>query len=158
MDIEIRKLVEANLPSFFELMAEFAEYEKLTAYLDIKPEHYVDAMFGPTAFVDGLIAFDGEEAVGYAIFYPCFATFRSMPGMFLEDLFVSAKARGTGLGDGLLREVAKRARSRGFERVDLHVLDWNSPAIEFYKKRGADGDNSDLHFRFVGEAFRKLAE
>jgi len=158
MSIEIRKLTESDLPTVFALMTEFAEYENLMEYLDIKPASYIEAMFGAKAFVEGLIAFNGEEAVGYAIFYPCFATFRSLPGMFLEDLFVSEKARGTGLGDKLLRSVAQRALQRGFERIDLHVLDWNAPAIEFYKKRGADGGSSDLHFRFVGDAFRKLAE
>jgi ribosomal protein S18 acetylase RimI-like enzyme len=158
MSIEIRKLTESDLPAVFELMAEFAEYEKLQEYLSVDSAAYVKAMFGPDAFVEGLIAVDGDSALGYAIFYPCFATFRSMPGMFLEDLFVSAKARGTGLGDKMIRAVAKRAKDRGFERMDLHVLDWNAPAIDFYRKRGADVDSSDLHFRFVDEAFRKLAE
>lgn len=158
MSIEIRDLVESDLPAVFELMAEFAEYENLSAYLDIKPESYQAVVFGPKAFVEGLIALSDGEPVGYAIFYPCFATFGSLPGMFLEDLFVSEKERGTGVGDLLLREVAKQTRSRGFGRIDLHVLEWNAPAIEFYKKRGADVDSEDRHFRFVDEAFAKLAE
>ena len=158
MDIEIRKIAESDLPTVFDLMTEFAEFEQLSANLEIKPSSYVDAMFGPNAFVEGLIALEGTEALGYALFYPCFATFRSLPGMFLEDLFVSEKARGKGIGDMLLRKVAKIAKDRGLQRIDLHVLEWNKAAIEFYKNRGADVDNDDRHLRFVDKAFAKLAE
>lgn len=158
MNSEIRNLVGSDLPAVFELMTDFAAHEKLSEYLTLDANAYVEAMFGPNAFVEGLVALDGESIVGFALFYPCFATFRSIPGMFLEDLYLSEKARGMGLGDKLIRAVARRAKERGFERIDLHVLEWNARAIEFYKKRGADVDSSDRHFRFVDEAFEKLAE
>jgi len=158
MGIEIRKMVESDLPAVFDLMTEFAEFEQLSAYLEIKQSSFVGVMFGPNAFVEGLIAISDSLASGYAIFYPCFATFRSLPGMFLEDLFVSENARGRGIGDLLLRKVAEIAREQGLERIDLHVLEWNTHAIEFYKKRGAEVDSDDRHLRFVDEAFARLAE
>ncbi|MGH9948164.1 MAG: GNAT family N-acetyltransferase [Pyrinomonadaceae bacterium] len=158
MSIEIRNITEAALETIFELMKEFAAFEDISAYLEIKRENYVSAMFGPNAFVDGLIAFDGDEALGYAIFYPNFATFRSLPGIYLEDLFVSERARGKGVGEMLLREVARNARQRGFERIDFLVLDWNTPAINFYKKHGAETNVDDRHFKFTDKAFSRLAE
>jgi GNAT superfamily N-acetyltransferase len=158
MSIEIRPIVESDLPVLFELMVEFVEYEKLSDQLEIRPQNYVKVMFGENAFVEGLLAFSDGEPIGFALFYRCFATFRSVPGMFLEDLFVSERGRGNGIGDLLLRAVAKRAKERGLERIDMWVLDWNSPAIEFYKKRGAHCETSDRHFKFVDTAFARLAE
>ncbi len=158
MEFKVQPISESDLPTVFAMMTVFAEHEKLSEYLDLDLEGYKNVMFGPRAFVEGLLALADDEPVGLALFYPCFATFLSSPGMFLEDLFVSERARGKGVGDLLIREVARRARSLGFERIDLHVRAQNASAIEFYKRRGGDCDNGDLHFRFVNEAFAKLAE
>ena len=77
--------------------------------------------------------------------------------MFLEDIFIRAEYRGKGLGDLMLKEIAKLARSRGCERIDFVVLDWNAPAIKFYEKHGAVRDEQERHFKFVDGAFKKLA-
>ena len=115
------------------------------------------AMFGTNAFVLGLMAFQDEIPVGYAIFYPNFLTFRGQRGFFLEDLYVSGSARGTGIGRQMLIRIAKMATERGFERIDFLVLDWNESAIGFYRKLGAEKSDGEGHFKFTDEAFKVLA-
>jgi len=156
MDIEIRPMTEPDIPAVLGLLKEFAEFEKLDAYFEVTAERLHAALFGPGAFVEGLLAFDGGRPVAHAFFFPEFATFRGQRGYFLEDLFVSETYRGRGLGEMLLREVASRAAERGFERIDLVVLDWNERAIEFYKKRGAVGDEQGRQYKFTDDAFRRL--
>ena len=105
---------------------------------------------------EGLIAFDGEQAIGYAIFYPNFATFRGQRGLYLEDIYIRDTYRGKGVGEAMLREIARFAAERGYERLDLLVLDWNTPAVNFYKKLGAVRDDDERHFKFTDDAFKKL--
>jgi ribosomal protein S18 acetylase RimI-like enzyme len=157
MDYTIRPVTEQDVSAILELMRAFAEYEKLASYFEVTEEKLRDAMFGQDAFVEGLLAEQDGEKAGYAIFYPCFSTFRGQPGFFLEDLYVSEKYRGTGLGELMLRKVAVSARARGFERIDFHVLDWNRSAIGFYEKLGATSADDERYFKFTGEAFAKLA-
>ena len=157
MNYIIREVTEQDLPAILELMREFAEYERLASYLEVTDAKLREVMFGGNAFVEGLIAISNDEKAGYAIFYPCFSTFRGQRGLFLEDLYVSEKYRGTGLGELMLRKIARFAGSRGFERIDFHVLDWNGPAIGFYEKLGATVADDERYFKFTGEAFAKLA-
>jgi GNAT superfamily N-acetyltransferase len=157
MDIEIRKAKPADIPAILELMREFAGYERIPEYFEATADRLFAAMFGPDAFVEALIAVDGGRGVGYAIFYPNFATFRGQRGYFLEDLFVSEAGRRHGLGERMLRETARMAKNRGFERVDFLVLDWNRPAIDFYKKLGASVADDETHFKFTDEAFARLS-
>ena len=157
MDYDIERATEIDIPAILELMREFAEYEKLSACFEITETKLRDAMFGKNAFVEGLIARDGDGGAGYAIFYPNFSTFRGQKGFFLEDLYISEKHRGTGLGKLMLREIAVLARSRGFERMDFHVLDWNRSAIGFYERFGAVGGDDERYFKLTDEAFARLA-
>lgn len=139
------------------LMKELAIYENLSSYCTITEERLHSAMFGANALVDGLLALDGEIAVGYALFYPNFSSFRGELGFHLDDLYVKGEYRGKGIGELMLKEIAREAASRGFERIDFNVLDWNSDAIEFYKKRGAVRNDEERHFKFSGDAVRRLA-
>jgi len=102
------------------------------------------------ALVDG-------KGVGYAFFFPNFASFRGQRGFYLEDIYIAESYRGKGVGEAMLRELARLAASRGYERIDFVVLDWNTSAIEFYKKLGAEMDRSERHFKFTDDAFRSLA-
>jgi ribosomal protein S18 acetylase RimI-like enzyme len=158
MAYNIELISEADLPAIIEMMTEFAEYEHLASYLEVTEERLRKAIFGKDAFVEGLIASNNRERVGYAIFYPCFSTFRGQSGFFLEDIYVSEKYRGIGLGELMLRKIAGLARSRGFDRLDFQVLEWNKPAIGFYEKLGAVRAEDERHFKFTDEAFAKLAE
>ena len=158
MDYTIRAVTEEDLSAILELMRDFAEYENLASYLEATEAKLREAMFGTNAYVDGLIAFDRDTPVGYSIFYPSFSSFRGQRGIFLEDLYVSEKYRGDGLGELMLRKIAVLAKSRGIERMDFHVLDWNTTAISFYAKLGAVRAEDERHFKFTDEAFAKLAD
>jgi ribosomal protein S18 acetylase RimI-like enzyme len=138
-------------------MREFAVYERLQEFFDATEERLFEGMFGEAAFVDGLIALDGEKPAGYAIFYPNFLTFRGQRGLFLEDLFVSEEYRSSGVGRALLSRVARIAADRGLERIDFLVLDWNSAAIRFYEDLGARRSEGETHFKFTDQSFRNLA-
>jgi ribosomal protein S18 acetylase RimI-like enzyme len=156
MSTEIRNALPADVPAIIGLMREFAEFERVSEYLEITEEKLLAAMFAPGAYVEGLIALDAGTPVGYAIFYPNFLTFRGQQGYFLEDLFVSEAGRRQGLGEKMLRMVAGMAKKRGFERIDFLVLDWNQPAIDFYRKLGAGIADDETHFKFTDDAFRDL--
>lgn len=114
-------------------------------------------MFGAEPVAEGLIAYDGETAVGYALYYANFSSFRGERGLHLDDIYVSSEYRGKGLGEAMLREIAREAASRGLERIDFNVLNWNTPAAEFYKKLGAVSNDEETHFKFAGNAFEQLA-
>lgn len=157
MKMDIRRIERGDLRAVLDLMREFAIYEGLEQHLEATEERFESAMFADGAFVEGLIALDGGTPVGYAIFYPNFLTFRGQRGYFLEDLFVSQKHRGGGVGRALLTQLAKIARDRGFERIDFLVLDWNKAAINFYESLGAISSEGEGHFKFTDQAFRDLA-
>jgi GNAT superfamily N-acetyltransferase len=158
MAFTIRKTMRADVASIIELLHAFAKFEKLEEYCEITEEKLADALFGDDAFVESLIALDGERPVAYAIFYPCFASFRGQKGLFLEDIYIDADYRGKSLGEAMLKEIAGIAKSRNFERIDFQVLDWNIPAIKFYEKRGAVRDEQERHYKFIGDAFQTLAK
>lgn len=156
--MNIRLAKPSDLPAIIELMREFAEFEKLLEYFVATEEKLGLALFGDGAFAEAFVAETDGKLAAYAIFFPYLATFRAQRGLFLEDIFITKSQRGEGLGEKMLRAVARRAKERGFERIDFHVLDWNTPAIGFYERFGAEHHDDETHFKFIDEAFRKLAE
>jgi GNAT superfamily N-acetyltransferase len=157
MNLRIETATEKDIPAIIKLMREFAEYENLLDYLEITEEKLYQAMFGAGGFVECLIASDDEKPVAYALFYLNFASFRGQTGIFLEDLYITENYRGRGLGEMMLRQIARIGKAGGAVRMDFQVLDWNAPAISFYKKHGAKMDESERHFKFTDEAFDGLA-
>jgi GNAT superfamily N-acetyltransferase len=158
MNLSIQKASRADIVSVIGLLHEFADYEKLREHCEITEDRLSDAVFGDDAFVECIIALDRDTPIAYAIFYPNFSSFRGQKGMYLEDIFITAGYRGKGVGDAMLKEIARLARLKGFERIDFQVLEWNTPAIKFYEKCGAVRDDDERHFKFVGEAFESLAD
>lgn len=158
MTIRIEKAVEENIPQIIALMSEFAEYEKLLQFLEVTEERLQVALFGEGKVAEAIVAFEGEIAVAYAVFFPNFATFRGQRGIYLEDIFITKRARGRGIGEMMLKYIAKLSRTRGFERIDFQVLEWNTPAIGFYEKLGAIRDDEERHFKFTDAAFQNLAD
>lgn len=156
MDIQIRKSTPDEVPAIVRLMREFAEYENLGDYCEITEARLFEVMFGENAFVEGLVAFHADDPVAYAMFYPYFASFRGQCGYYLEDIFVAEDFRRNGLGEAMVRIVAKLAQQRGFERIDFQVLEWNAPAVKFYEKLGAIRDDSERHFKFIDNSFNSL--
>ena len=157
MSIRIEKAEPENIPQIIALMREFAEYEKLLEFFEVNEERLKTALFGDGKVAEAILAFEDEKPVAYAVFFPNFATFRGQRGLYLEDIFITKDYRGRGLGEMLLKYIAKLAKQRGFERIDFQVLQWNTPAIEFYERLGAHRDEEERHFKFTGEAFQKLA-
>ena len=156
-NISIRKATSNDVRAIIELMREFAEFEYLLESLEVTEEKLREAMFGENAFVKSLIALDGEQTIAYAIFYPHFASFRGQKSVYLEDIYISEKYRKYGLGEKMIKEIAKTGKEFGAVRMDFQVLKWNEPAVKFYEKYGAVMDVEERHFKFTDEAFLKLA-
>lgn len=156
MDIQIRKSTPEEIPSIVRLMRDFAEFENLGDYCEITEDRLFNVMFGEDSFVEGLVAFHDREPVAYAMFYPYFASFRGQCGYYLEDIFIADDYRRNGLGEAMVRIIARLARQRGFERIDFQVLEWNTPAVKFYEKLGAIRDDSERHFKFIDSSFTSL--
>lgn len=153
----IRAAEDSDTEPILELMREFAAFEKLLERLEVTQERLRIALFGDGKVAEALVAEISGEIVAYAVFFPYFATFRGQRGLYLEDIFITESQRGKGIGEALLREIAQIAHSRGFERIDFQVIDWNEPAIRFYENLGAIRDDEERHFKFTDDAFRKLA-
>lgn len=126
-----------DVPDILRLIRALAEYEKLLHKVVATEADLCDSLFGPQPAGECLIARVDGRPVGIAIYFRNLSTFLGKPGIYLEDLFVEPEYRGLGLGRALLKTVAKLAMDRGYTRVDWSVLDWNEPAIRFYKSLGA---------------------
>jgi len=157
MNLTIRKIESSDLPSIIALLRDFAAFENLSEYCTATEERFHAAMFGENAFVEGLIVLDDQKPIGYSLIHPSFSSFRGQQGIYLEDVYVDATYRGSGVGELLLKAVARLACDRGFERIDFQVLDCNVNAIKFYKKLGAESNDNETHFKFSDDAFQRLA-
>jgi GNAT superfamily N-acetyltransferase len=137
---------------------EIAEYEKLASSVVTDEATLRESLFGERPAAEAVIGRHHGEPVGFAVFCHNFSTFLGRRGMYLEDLFVRPAARGKGFGLALFRHVAHLARVRGCGRMEWSVLDWNEPAIRFYRALGAEGMDGWTVFRLTGEALRAAGE
>ena len=157
MKLRITNVTPKDVPTVIRLMREFAAFENLIDHFEITEDRLNSVMFDDNAFVEGLIPLDDVDPIGYALFFPYFASFRGQRGMYLEDIYIRADHRGKGVGEAMLREIARIGTERGCERIDFMVLDRNTPAVKFYEKLGAIRDDDERHFKFVDSAFKALA-
>jgi GNAT superfamily N-acetyltransferase len=139
------------------LVHELAVYEKLEQHARATADDFRRHLFGPRPAAESAVAEVGGEAVGFALWFSTFSTFRGQPGLYLEDIFVRPSHRGRGIGKGLLAAVARRAVERGCGRLEWSVLDWNDPAIGFYRALGARPMDEWTVFRIDDEPLRRLA-
>jgi GNAT superfamily N-acetyltransferase len=154
----IREAVVADVPLLAGLIRELAGYERLLDQVTMTEERLRLALFGPRQYAEVAIAENGEgEALGFALFFHNFSTFLGLPGIYLEDLFVRAQHRGAGVGRSLLQYLARLARERGCGRLEWSVLDWNEPAIGFYRQLGASPNDEWTVYRLTGQALERLA-
>ena len=137
MAATVRPSVSADLPLIAAFIRELADYEKLSHEVRFDEADLGENLFGPRRHAEALIGEIDGQAQGFALFFHTFSTFEGKPGIWLEDLFVRPAARGAGLGKALLTQVARLAVERGCARLEWSVLDWNEPAIGFYRKLGA---------------------
>lgn len=153
----IRPAAPADVPTIARLIGALAEYEKLAHEVVLDEARLRDHLFGPRPYCECLIAEDAGTAVGFALFFHNYSTFLGKPGIYLEDLFVLPEARGSGHGKALLIALAKLAVERDCGRLEWAVLDWNEPAIGFYKSLGAVPMDEWTVNRVTGDALKMLA-
>jgi GNAT superfamily N-acetyltransferase len=152
----LRFAIRADVPEILRLIRALAEYEKLAHDVVATEATLAETLFGPTPAAEVLIAEEGGRAVGFALFFQNYSTFLARPGIYLEDLFVEPSSRGHGVGKALLKAVAKLAVERKCGRFEWAVLDWNEPAIGFYKSLGAQPMADWTVMRVTGEALERL--
>jgi ribosomal protein S18 acetylase RimI-like enzyme len=157
MTFRIERATERDVPLILNLIKDLAEYEKLADMVAATEATLRESLFEKRA-AEVIIGYAGDEPAGFALYFQTFSTFLGVPGLYLEDLFVSPKFRRHGLGQALLVELAKIAVDRGYGRVEWTVLDWNELAIGFYKKIGARSMDQWRLFRLTGDSIRELAE
>ncbi|MEJ8566677.1 GNAT family N-acetyltransferase [Elongatibacter sediminis] len=153
----IRQARAQDAPQILEFIIALAEYEKLRDEVVATVEDLEQTLFGPRPAAEVVIAERNGEPAGFALFFPSYSTFLARPGIYLEDLFVLPAQRGAGIGLALLRHLARLAVDRGCGRLDWSVLDWNEPAIGFYRRIGARGLDDWTQFRLDGESLTALA-
>ena len=156
--IEIAPANERDIPQILAFIRGLAEYEKLRHQCVATEESLRKTLFGARAYADVLIARLDGKPVGFALFFHNYSTFLAKPGIYLEDVFVLPEHRGAGVGKALLKRVAQIARERECGRLEWSVLDWNDPAVEFYKRLGATVMPDWRICRMTGDEIAKLAE
>ncbi len=157
MTISIRPAVAADLDLIIGFIRALADYERLSDEVRLDRAVIGAHLFGPTPRAEVIIAEGDAGPVGFALFFHNFSTFEGRPGIYLEDLFVDLAARGSGAGKALLAALAALAIERGCARLEWSVLDWNTPAIDFYRSLGAKSMDEWTINRVEGTALSALA-
>jgi GNAT superfamily N-acetyltransferase len=155
--LDIRAAVEDDLPLILRFIQDLAVYERLRSSCVATTDKLRRTLFTSPPAAEVLIARLDGEPVGFALFFHNYSTFLAQRGLFLEDLFVNPEARGKGVGRALLSALARIAVERDCGRFEWSVLDWNEPAIGFYRGIGARPMDDWTTFRLEGDALRDLA-
>jgi GNAT superfamily N-acetyltransferase len=158
LDFQIRPARVDDVPIILQLIRDLATYERAPAEVVATEEQLIDVLFGERPVAEVLLAFERESPIGFAVYFYNFSTWLGRPGLYLEDLFVKPQERGKGCGRALLVELAKIARDRRCGRMEWAVLNWNEPAIKFYRALGAEPMNEWTVFRLTREEIAKLAD
>lgn len=156
MPYSIRPAAPADVPALVGLIRELAEFEQLTHLVQTSPERLHQHLFGERPVVEAVVGESAGQVVGFALFFTNYSTFLSLPGLYLEDLYVQPAQRGSGLGQALLKHLAQIAVQRGYGRFEWSVLDWNVNAIRFYERMGATVMPDWRICRVTGEALQAL--
>lgn len=154
---QLRFAAEDDLPSLMKFVKELAEYVELLDEVEVSEQEMRKNLFGPKPHAEVVLAMYNKKPVGFALFFHSFSTFLGKPGIYLEDLFVMPAFRGKGIGKSLLSFLAETAVSRNCGRLEWSVLDWNTRAVEFYKKLGAQPMDESTVFRLTGKSLKSAA-
>jgi GNAT superfamily N-acetyltransferase len=157
-NFKIRPACVADAPIILKLIRDLATYERAPNEVTATEEQLVDVLFGEKPAAEVLLAFEKDTPVGFALFFHNFSTWLGRPGLYLEDLFVKPEKRGKGYGRALLVDLAKIAYERGCGRMEWAVLDWNNPAIKFYRALGAKPMDEWTVFRLTRDGIAELAK
>jgi GNAT superfamily N-acetyltransferase len=156
-NFQIRRGTADDVPLILQLIRELAEYERAPNDAVATEPQLRDVLFGDKPPAEVLLAFADNEPIGFAVYFFNFSTWLGRPGLYLEDLFVKPEVRGKGYGRALLTRLAQIAHERGCGRMEWAVLDWNEPAIQFYKKLGAKPMDDWTVFRLTSDGIAQLA-
>jgi len=155
---QIRPATPADVPQMLAFVRELAAFERAPDAVLATEPMLEAALFGARPAAEAVIAENASgTALGFALFFQNFSTWTGLPGMYLEDLYVTPSARGAGVGTALLRHLAGTAVDRGYGRFEWSVLDWNQPAIDLYRAMGAEPMDEWTVQRVTGEALARLA-
>lgn len=157
MNFEIKFATINDVPLILQFIKELAEYEKLLDMVTATEEILQEKLFGEKPCAEVIIAYVDNKPVGFALFFSNFSTFLGKPGIYLEDLYVIPAMRGMGIAKQILNFLAKLTLDRDCGRLEWWVLDWNKPAIDFYKKIGAKPMDEWTVHRVTGQALHDLA-
>jgi GNAT superfamily N-acetyltransferase len=157
MATTIRAATPADVPLILDFIRALALYERAPEAAIATEVDLLRDGFGPNPFYFCLIAEHDDQPAGFAFYFFDYSTWLGRPGIYLEDLFVYPELRGLGIGKALLKKVAEIAVERGCARLKWSVLDWNTPAIDFYRAMGAEFMDEWTNVRITGEALDRLA-
>jgi GNAT superfamily N-acetyltransferase len=156
-NFQIRLAERSDVATILALIRELAEYERAPDEVVATEDQLRENLFGPRPAAEVLIGEEAGEPVCFALFFHNFSTWMGRPGLYLEDLFVRPAVRGKGYGRALLVRLAQLAHERGCGRMEWAVLDWNEPAINFYRSLGAAPNEEWTIFRLTRDKIEKLA-
>jgi len=157
MTVSIRFSTPQDCGTILRFIRELADYEREPDAVEANEAMLAEALFASPPAAEALIAERDGVAIGFALFFHNFSTWTGKRGIYLEDLYVTPAARGSGAGKALLVHLAGIALDRGCARFEWSVLDWNTPAIDFYRTMGATGMDEWTVQRVAGDALVKLA-
>lgn len=155
--ITIRPATPDDADTIFYFIRELAIYEKAEHEVVTNPDGIRESIFRPDSGVRALICSIGDTVVGFAVYFFNYSTWQGRNGLYLEDLYVSPEHRGAGAGKALLHYLAREAVALGCGRFEWSVLDWNTPAIDFYESLGAKPQSEWIRYRLDGDALTQFA-
>lgn len=153
----IRMATVSDTPTIYRFICDLAEFEKAPHEVTTSVAELEKTVFGDDAVVDALIYEIDGEPVAFAIWYYSFSTWQGKPGLYLEDLYVTPAARGRGIGNEILKFLARHALENGYGRFEWSVLDWNEPAIRVYDAAGAKPQSEWIRYRLAGDDLARFA-
>ena len=156
-EILVRPAVAEDSALVLDFIQQLARYEKLEHQCIATAEQIRETLFGPQAKAAALLAFEGENPAGFAVYFYSYSTFLAKPGLYLEDLFVKPEVRGRGIGKRIFLELLRIAAANHCGRFEWSVLDWNEPAIRFYESLGAKAQGEWIRYRLDEEQISLLA-
>ena len=157
-ELQIRAATINDASQIMQFIVELAEYEKARDEVKASVEDIEQSLFSDLATAKALICEQGGQAIGFAVYFYNYSTWLGRNGIYLEDLYITPSSRGSGAGKALLKHLAKKAVDEGCGRFEWNVLDWNTPAIEFYESFGAKAQNEWIGYRLTGNALKAFAE
>ena len=156
--LQIKSTTESDVPVILSFVTKLTRYEPLSHEIVATEDLLRETLFGKRRTAEVAIGYLETKPVGFVLFFHNYSTFLGKPGLYVEDLFVDEDYRRRGYGRALLLHVARLAKERRCGRLEWSVLDWNQPAIDFYKKLGASPMSDWTVFRITGRSLDELAD